>query len=301
MSVPAPAASSSASSASAASSASSSASSAAPAASSLTFASPDDMDVRQQLFGILLCDQLEAANSVPRTKDSRKRKTSQVPAAAARCFQEGCVAKDPLLRLALFSDKETDARIVRHSHAVCAFVRRVNPALPAYIRDAYTALADTTDHLLQLASVFFFVYWFTDCDEDSQVCTLRVPADPQARALLKALNFRAHPGALSRVHAACRDYEYGKTGMHTMLSFVHSMVGNHWKAMAPVPRARKRPRHQRKFATTASQSSSSSSELGASDASESSESPDATHSGSASSSEPPKMTSSSSSESSSEL
>ena len=37
------------------------------------------MEVRWQLFGILLCDQFEAANSVPRTKDSRKRKVAEVP------------------------------------------------------------------------------------------------------------------------------------------------------------------------------------------------------------------------------
>ena len=244
------------------------------------------MEVRKQLFGILLCDQFEAANAVPRTKDSRKRKISQVPHAAARCFQEGMSA-DPVLRLALFTDPATDASIVRHSNAVCDFVRRTSPNQPAYIRDAYKALRNTEDHILQLACIYFFVYWFVDRAEDSNTCVLRQPQDPQARRTLTALGFRDHPSALLCVHTACKDYEYGKAGVTTMTSFVHTMVGNRWRRLAPVPKAHtppalKRARTQRKLSSSACQSSSSDMD---SDSSDSSDVSGATHSSSSDASE----------------
>ena len=244
--------------------------------SSLSFAPPDDMEVRWQLFGILLCDQFEAANSVPRTKDSRKRKVAEVPEPAARCFQEG-VSEDPVLRLALFSDPKTDADIIRHSNAVCDYVLRTSPKLPAYIRDAYTALKDTEDHILQIACLYFFVYWFTEYDEDSGECTLRRPEDAQARQTLEALGFRGDASALLYVRTACRDYEYGKAGVTTMTSFVHTTVGHRWRRLAPVPPCKRR-RDQRKFSTSASQSSSDDSSEDSSDAAS-----DATHSSSSSS------------------
>lgn len=245
-------------------------------APALSFDSPDDIEVHKQLFGIMLGDQLSASNSVARTKESRKRKRDTVPSSAA-CFQGDAVRNDPVLRLALYSDAKTDADIVRLSTGVCDFVRRTSGNIPSYMRDAYAALAKTVeDHILQLAAIYFFVYWHIDCNPDTDLCTLVRSDDAKARDMLCELNYENNQSAMLCVHRACSNFEHGVGDATTMMSFVHTMVCNRWKRIAPVPVSDKRS--QRRF------SSSSSASKSKSDSSLDSEESSAHHSSSSSSS-----------------
>ena len=134
---------------------SSGSSSAASSASSpaLYFPDPDEMVVRVQLFGIMLCDQLEASASAGKAKDSRKRKRARVPD-EAQCFQSSVARQDPILRLALYADEQTDQNIVRYAKEVCAYALRISPDMPAYMRDAYAELL-TGGSRAALASIYF--------------------------------------------------------------------------------------------------------------------------------------------------
>ena len=205
--------------------------------STLSFSAPDAMDVHRQLFGIMLCDQVNASESVPRSKESRKRKRGDVPARAAACFQGTVSRRDPVLRWALFSDPDTDAQIARHADAVCRYVLRSSPDMPGYVRDAYLTLQQTNDHIMQLALLFFFVFWHIKHCPATHTCSLTAASDPEAQALLDALEFRAHPDAMDCVHQACVRYEQGAGDTFTMTSFVHCMVTDRWKRIAPVPGA----------------------------------------------------------------
>lgn len=203
--------------------------------STLSFSAPDAVEVHRQLFGIMLCDQLNASESVPRTKESRKRKRGNVPASAAKCFQGEEVQRDPVLRWALFSDPDTDAELARHADAVCEYVLRSSPDMPGYVRDAYTSLYQTNDHIMQLAVLFFFVFWHIKHNPATNTCTLTRASDPKAQALLDALGFRNNPDAMDCVHHACVQYEQGSGNTHTMTSFVHCMITDRWKRIALVP------------------------------------------------------------------
>lgn len=235
------------------------------AAPVLSFASPDEIDVRKQLFGIMLGDQLEATNSVARSKESRKRKRDVVPESAL-CFQGKVVASDPVLRLALYSDAKTDADIVRLSVSVCDFVRRTSVDIPLYMRDAYAALAKTEDHILQLASIYFFVYWHIVCDPDTDLCTLVSSDDAKAQEMLRELNYANNQSAMLCVYNACSNFEHGVGSATTMMSFVHTMVCDRWKRLAVVPPSgalsshdrKRRPAPHRKFSSSASASKSKS-------------------------------------------
>ena len=130
-------------------------------APALYFPDPDEMVVRVQLFGIMLCDQLEASSSASRSKESRKRRRARVPD-EAQCFHSPETKRDPLLRLALYGDDATDRRIMRCAKEVSAYARRQSPDMPAYMRDAYAELTTTEDHVLQLAALYFFVSWHVE-------------------------------------------------------------------------------------------------------------------------------------------
>ena len=189
-----------------------------------------------------MCDQLEASNSVPMGgRESRKRKRDAVPPAAA-CFQGATVAADPVLRLALFHDAEADARLVAGARQVVAYVQRTSPNMPMYMRDAYTALQHTEDHILQLAALYFFVYWHVQCDAACHRFTLTPPADPAGAALLDSFGFAGQQSAMASVHAACAGFERGRGDVSTMMSFVHTLVCTRWKALAPTPPDAKRRR-----------------------------------------------------------
>ena len=210
--------------------------------SALSFAQPDPLEVRKRLFGIMLGDQLEASNSVPiTTGESRKRKRDRVPAAAAACFQGPTVAADPVLRLALFHDAKAQAKLADGSRAVVAYVQRTSPDIPVYVRDAYTALQHTDDHILQLASLYFFVYWHVHYDPLEHQFTLTPPKDPEGARLLQSLGFDANQDAMASVHAACSGFERGRGDVSTMMSFVHTLVCMRWKKLAVTPDS-KRPR-----------------------------------------------------------
>lgn len=237
---PRPASSASASSSSApsssASSSSSSLSSLPPSSSALSFAHPDPLEVRKQLFGIMLCDQLEASNSVSvKTVESRKRKRDHVPPSAAACFQGPIVAADPVLRLALFHDAKAQKTLTDGARAVVAYVQQTSPNMPIYIRDAYTALQHTKDHILQLASLYFFVYWHVHHDPLQHRFTLVPPKDDGAARLLCSLGFDNNQDAMANVHEACTGFERGRGDVSTMMSFVHTLVCTRWKKIAVTP------------------------------------------------------------------
>lgn len=221
----------------------------------LTFAPPDELEVRKQLFGIMLGDQLEATNSVARSKDSRKRKRDAVPQNSL-CFQGEAVLADPILRLALYSDPKTDADIARLSVCICDYVRRTSTSTPSYVRDAYAALAKTEDHILQLASIFFFVYWHIQCNADTGVCSLAPSEDAAARRMLRELGYADNQDAMLCLHTACSRFEKGVGDATTMMSFVHTMVCNRWKRIAPVPDSRTPLKRQRRLSSSSSASKS---------------------------------------------
>ena len=241
----------------------------------LYFPDPDEMVVRVELFGIMLCDQLEASASVGvRAKDSRKRKRAKVPP-EAQCFHSKVASEDPILRLALYADSETDSKIVRYAKEVCAFAHRQSPDMPPYQRDAYDELLTTNDHILQLAAVYFFVSWHVDCDPDTNECTLVRSEDGAAARLLDELGFDGNMKAMYDVHNACSHFERGTGEASTMMSFVHTLVCNRWKEVAPVPNHPLRPSQrarvddQRRFANSSSASCASKSESSSVSSSES--------------------------------
>ena len=240
------------------SSSSAASSSASPA---LYFPEPDEMVVRVQLFGIMLCDQLEASSSAGKARGSRKRKRARVPD-EAQCFQSPTARQDPILRVALYADEETDKNIVRCAKEVCAFANRISPDMPSYMRDAYAELLTTEDHVLQLASIYFFVSWHVDCDPDTLECTPVQARDPESARVLSELAFHANPGSLSELHRACLNFERGVGEASTMMSFVHALVCNRWQSTARVPDClpATKKRHkasQRRFASSSSAAAAS--------------------------------------------
>ena len=206
--------------------------------SALSFAQPDPLEVRKRLFGIMLGDQLEASNSVPiTTGESRKRKRDCVPAAAAACFQGPAGRLHEFgAGLALFHDAKAQAKLADGSRAVVAYVQRTSPDIPVYVRDAYTALQHTDDHILQLASLYFFVYWHVHYDPLEHQFTLMPPNDPEGARLLRSLGFDANQDAMASVHAACSGFERGRGDVSTMMSFVHTLVCMRWKKLVVTPR-----------------------------------------------------------------
>lgn len=226
----------------------------------LSFAPPEEIEVRKQLFGTMLCDQLEATNSVARTKESRKRKIARVPDYASQWCQGSNIKKDPLLRLALFSDADTDKEISQSCKIICDYVRRTSSNMPSYMRDAYAALAKTEDHILQIAAIYFFVYWHIDYDYDTDICTLKRSDDVKARQLLRQLGFKNHQSAMLCLHRACTNFEHGKDEVSTMMSFVHTLVCTRWKKIAITPPQETAPpksKRQRKLASSSSASATS--------------------------------------------
>ena len=229
----------------------------------LSFPEPSELEVRVQVLGIILCDEIEANNSVPRSKDSRKRKRTAVPE-EARCFVGPAVESNPILRLSLCLNTVTDADIVRYAQQVRAFAERTVADMPAYMLDAYAAMAKTENHVLQIAAILFFVSWSVACDPDNQECVFQ-PKDDEARGLLDELGFSRDPAALRRLYVACADFERGKASVTTLSSFVHHLTWETYKTTAPTPPS------QRKFSSSSaassgskSESSSSSSELSSS-------------------------------------
>lgn len=255
----------------------------------LSFAPPEEIEVRKQLFGTMLCDQLEATNSVARTKESRKRKIARVPDYASQWCQGPNIKKDPLLRLALFSDADTDKEISQSCKIICDYVRRTSSDMPSYMRDAYAALAKTEDHILQIAAIYFFVYWHVDYDYDTDICTLKKSDDAKARQLLRQLGFKNNQSAMLCLHRACTNFEHGRDDVSTMMSFVHTLVCRRWKKIATVPHssgggggggAAAKAKRQRRLASSSSASATSKSLSSSSLDSSSSSSSSAHHSSS---------------------
>ena len=95
---------------------------------------------------------------------------------------------------------------------------------------------NSSEIVLHLAGVYFFVSWHTDFCDDTGEISLREMPD-----MFERIGFREDMDALNDVHFLVKKYEKGKMNMTSMIDFVNKLVNNRWKKVAqPYTRTKRR-------------------------------------------------------------
>lgn len=193
---------------------------------------PDPLEVRVQLFAIMLGDQLLASASA-QSKSSRHtrrgsaKKISSTPPRpeSPSCFHS--IDHDSMLSLCL-SPSQLNAHGVEYMKEIHTFVSACSPKMERYMKTTYESLLSTTDHAIMMAAIFFYVSWHFEYNEETGGISNneKVKNLPHG-SLLETLNFDMD--TLNEIYDAAYAFERGRNEMTTMKSFVHSLVTNHYK------------------------------------------------------------------------
>lgn len=199
----------------------------------LFWCQPDELEVRVQLFAIMLGDQLLASASA-RSKSKRHgrhgaAKKSQV--APSRPESPSCFSsahQDPMLSLCL-SPAILNAHGAEYMKEIYDFAMAKSPKMENYMKATYETLLNTADHVNMMAAVFFYVSWHLECSEETGEINMTT-TNVTERSLLKTLKFDID--SLTEIYDATLAFERGRNEMTTMKSFVHSLVTAHYKRVA---------------------------------------------------------------------
>lgn len=192
---------------------------------------PDPLEVRVQLFAIMLGDQL-LASAAAQSKSSRHgrrasaKKTQTTPRPESpSCFTN--IDHDPMLSLCL-SPSQLNAHGTEYMKEIHAFVLACSPKMERYMKTTYEALLSTTDHAIMMAAIFFYVSWHFEYNEETgEIFKNEKVMNLPHGNLLETLNFDID--TLNEIYDAAYAFERGRNEMTTMKSFVHSLVTNHYK------------------------------------------------------------------------
>ena len=197
----------------------------------LWFPEPCVDDVRVQLFGIMLGEQLNAmSHAMRKHKKSHREKASAVAYVPpdyqeTSCFDVHLLRRDPILKLALLHEDFDDPSAF--AREVYEYAKRTSDKMPMYMHKAYEEFTKSSEIVLHLAGVYFFVSWHTDFHGDTGEIYLRQMPD-----IFEHIGFRENTDALQDVHFLVEKFEKGKMNMTSMIDFVNKLVNNRWKKVA---------------------------------------------------------------------
>lgn len=204
----------------------------APAATkALWFPEPCVEDVRVQLFGIMLDEQLKAiTHALQKHKKTHREKSTAVAYVPpdyqeTSCFDVHLLRNDPILKLALVHEEYRD--LSPFAKEVYEYAKRTSDKMPMYMHRAYEKFTETSEFVLHLAGVYFFVSWHTDFHSDTGEIFLKQMPD-----MFERIGFRENTDALQDVHFLVEKFEKGKMNMTSMIDFVNKLVNNRWKKVA---------------------------------------------------------------------
>lgn len=193
---------------------------------------PDALEVRVQLFAIMLGDQLLASASAQsksshhgRRGSANKTKTTPPRPESPSCFNN--INHDQMLLLCL-SPLQLNAHGTEYMREIHTFAMACSPKMERYMKTSYEALLSTADHAIMMAAIFFYVSWHFEYNEETRGITNNKKVKNLPRgSLVETLNFDSD--TLNEIYDAAFAFERGRNEMTTMKSFVHSLVTNHYK------------------------------------------------------------------------
>lgn len=192
---------------------------------------PDDLEVRVQLFAIMLGDQF-LASAAAQSKSSRQgrrgsaKKTQTAPRPESpSCFNN--IHHDPMLSLCL-SPLRLNAHGTEYMREIYTFALACSPKMERYMKTTYETLLSTTDQAIMMAAIFFYVSWHFEYNEETgEISSNKKIKNLPRGSLVETLNFDMD--TLNEIYDAAYAFERGRNEMTTMKSFVHSLVTNHYK------------------------------------------------------------------------
>lgn len=206
----------------------------------LWFPEPRVADVRVQLFGIMLGEQLNAIScALHKHKKTRRDKANSVPYSPPdykeiSCFDPDLLRSDPILKIALLHKEFENP--TAYAEAVYDYAKKTSTKMPMYMHKAYTEFTKSSEIVLHLAGVYFYVSWHTEFCNDTGEISLRKMPD-----IFERIGFSNNMDALRDVHDLVEKYEKGKNNMTSMIDFVNKLVNFRWKKIAqPHPQKRRK-------------------------------------------------------------
>ena len=194
---------------------------------------PDPLEVRVQLFAIMLGDQrlASAAAQSKSSRHGRRGSAKKVQVTPSRPESPSCfwnADQDPILSLCL-SPSTLSARGGAYMKEIHDFAMARSPKMERYMKATYTALLNTTDHVNMMAAIFFYVSWHLECSEETGEIHMNAKNATQ-NSILNTFKFDKE--TLNEIYDATYAFERGRNEMTTMKSFVHSLVTAHYKRVA---------------------------------------------------------------------
>lgn len=195
----------------------------------LSWQKPDQLEIDIQLFAIMLQDQLlcTRAASTKASRIPRKQATKQADTLAPRpkspsCFER--ITSDVMLELCIF-ENHLKQKGREYMQEIYDFALTRSPKMEKHMQNTYASLLTTSDHVLMMAAIFFYIKWHLLCDTDTGTVQMKDTLAPNS--FLRQLHFDVQ--TLGEIYEAAYAFERGRNEMTTMKSFVHTLVINHFK------------------------------------------------------------------------
>lgn len=204
--------------------------SAQPNGPKLFFEQPDAGQVRVQLFGIMLGNQIlrnRAAAQKGGAKTKRKAPDGmegQPPRQKSDSIMNKA-KEDTLLRFALWPEwlNKNGKSSIRE---IVDFAMQTSPKMESFMIEAYNHLLETDDHLCMMAAIFFYIYWWCDFDHQTESLLSRKPSPPDS---FLSTTLVLDEETVRNMCSACYAFERGQRKMTSFPSFVHTFVTMHFK------------------------------------------------------------------------
>lgn len=205
--------------------------------STLYFEEPSPQEVRVQLFAIMLGDQILCTTAAQKGWKEKKKSQKQSQGVglqtsnATQVISEltpsimGHAKADPLLSFALWPDwlNENGAAAMRE---IVDYAMQTSPKMEKYMKDAYTTLLQTKDHLFMMAAIFMYASWLCEYDAQTKCVVSHQTLKPDSFLATKLL---LDEQTITHLCGACYAFERGMDHMTAFSSFVAKFVTNHFK------------------------------------------------------------------------